>query len=105
MKKFIIMVFISLLVGCTGVDTLRISSVPDQAKVYVDGVYAGFTPYSLRTDWYTVLGVPVAGSLHLTIDKEGYKTIEKDISGTERKDRRRSGNHLYTFSLEPLQSK
>lgn len=124
MKKLIILVSISLLVGCVQVGAFRITSVPDQAKVYVNGEYAGMTPYTVHADWYKVLGINVGDRMHLTVDKEGYKTIEKDISVAEREAQKRSGNNAsgsgsvtnypyefrsvitypYDFRLEPLQN-
>jgi hypothetical protein len=114
MKKLLIVLgLISLLAGCAEVGAFRINSVPDQATVYVDGVYAGKTPYTVHTTWYNVFGFPIGDRFHLTVDKEGYKTIEKDTSVSERKARKPGGEYvsesgsltsgLYTFSLEPLQ--
>jgi hypothetical protein len=118
MKNLAILFLISLLAGCAGVDTLRISSVPEQAKVYVNGEYVALTPCTLSADRYQVLGRAVSGRVHLTIDKEGYKTLEKDVPISERESRKGGGErvgasasgpaagatYLYTFRLEPLQS-
>ena len=114
MKKLLIVLgLISFLAGCAEVGAFRINSVPDQATVYVDGVYAGRTPYTVHTTWYKVLGITIGDRFHLTIDKEGYKTVEKDTSVSERKARKPGGDYasesesltsgLYTFRLEPLQ--
>jgi hypothetical protein len=116
MKKLIILVLVSLLVGCSGVDTLRINTVPEQAKLYVNGEYAGLTPCAVPADWYRVLGIPVGSRVHLTIAKEGYKTVEKDVPLSERGSRKQGGGYvsgspfdlqatsLHTFTLEPLQN-
>ena len=116
MKKLLIVLgLISLLAGCAEVGAFRVDSVPDQAMVYVDGVYAGKTPYTVHTSWYKVLGITVGDRQHLTIDKEGYKTIEKDTSASERSATRPGGDFampagsgttgLYTFRLEPAKNR
>ena len=116
MKKLTILVLISLLVGCAGVDTFRIITVPEQAQVYVDGRYSGLTPYTVNNEWYKLLWYRTGERFHLTIDKEGYKAIEKDVSVKEERARKGSGgraggsdsasgeSYLYTFHLEPLKS-
>ena len=117
MRKLITLFLISLLAGCVGADNFRINSIPEQAMLYVNGEYVGLTPCELNREWYHWLGVSFSGGVHLTIDKEGYKTLEKDIPMSDRKARRGAGNYvagpysnlgintfiyLYTFRLEPL---
>jgi len=116
MKKLLVILgLISLLAGCAEVGAFRVDSVPDQATVYVDGVYAGKTPYTVHTSWYRVFGYNIGDRLHLTVDKEGYRTIEKDTSVAERKAAKPGGDFmmpvgstttgLYTFRLEPLKDR
>ena len=116
-RMLIIPVLILLLSGCASTDTLRISTAPPQAQIYVDGVYAGLTPYTVNTEWYKVLGIHVGGNVHLTLGKEGYKTIDKDSSFVERQARKRTGDYvrgsedgqgatyLYEFHMEPIEKK
>ncbi|MDR2018743.1 MAG: PEGA domain-containing protein [Syntrophobacterales bacterium] len=85
MKKLSVLVLILFLAACTKAGMFRINSVPDNATVYVDGVYAGVTPYTVHTEWYDILGIPVGDRFHLTVDKEGYNTVEMDTSVKERK--------------------
>ena len=67
-----------------------------------------------EANWYSALGLTTGERVHVTIDKEGYKTVEKDISVTERKARKKAGEGIpgtdpgsgtilmYTFKLEPV---
>ena len=112
-----VLISISLLAGCASTDTLRIVTVPDQAQIYVDGEYAGLTPYTVNVDWYKALGISVGGTTHLTLGKEGYKPVEKTSTVAERQARKRSGDYvrgsesglgatyLYEFRLEPVEKK
>jgi hypothetical protein len=117
MKRLTVLVLILLIAGCSGVDTLRITSTPTQAKIYLNGEYHAKTPCSVPADWYNILGIYTGDRVNLIVEKEGYKTIEKSIPASERKVRTKKGDvvkgsefgtgstFVYTFILEPLQNK
>jgi hypothetical protein len=80
-KKFtfkltlIVMAAILLLSGCSS--TTLIQSHPSGAKVYIDGVPVGVTPY-----WYSDLK-PVASRTDLDLIKDGYESISTSFTRDE----------------------
>ena len=77
--------------SCSTTTTIR--SVPEGAKVYLDGEYRGDTPLSL-----TLPDGTDNGYRHLRLEKPGYKSSETQIS------RRQDGVRLICgyFCLVPL---
>ncbi len=63
---FSIITIIALMSGCASVTTIR--SVPEGAKVYVDGAYMGKTPYE-----YSDTAVS-GSSKEVKLEKSGFKT-------------------------------
>lgn len=56
--------------GPTG--SLRVTSLPGNATVFIDGVEKGYTPV-------TITGIP-AGSCHLKVSKSGYQSFDKTVN-------------------------
>jgi PKD repeat protein len=56
--------------GPTG--SLRVTSLPGNATVFIDGVGKGYTPV-------TITGIP-AGSCHLKVSKSGYQSFDKTVN-------------------------
>jgi hypothetical protein len=62
--------------GCGwGTNAIRISSIPDGAKVYVNGEYKGETPRTVPSKCWWNGGETV----QVRLEKEGYRTFEKSI--------------------------
>jgi len=73
MKKILVLLVCSSLVviGCSS--TVKIQSMPGEAKVYIDGEYKGVTPYSQRdTKPFFLPG-------QLKLSKEGYEDFTIDL--------------------------
>ena len=60
--------------------TTLIQSVPNGAKVYLNGEYAGVTPYS-HTDTKIV-----GSTTHVRLEKEGFETLNTAFSRSEEVD-------------------
>lgn len=67
-----------LFAGCTS--TTLIQSTPVKAKVYIDGMFVGETPYT-----YSDTKI-VGSSLMLKLEKEGYKPLVANITKDEEVD-------------------
>jgi uncharacterized protein YceK len=74
----VLLTMTSLIAGCSS--TTVISSRPEGARLYVDGVYAGTTPYK-----YTDMKI-VGSKTPLELKMNGYQTIDTHLSKSERPD-------------------
>jgi hypothetical protein len=75
--------------GCSGNNTVNISTSPQGAKLYVNDQYVGLTPKSLSQSWRKYSGE----TLNLRIEKKGYKTFYKTIQNSELRNLHMSGNY------------
>ena len=97
-------------VGRSGTDTIRIVTVPAEAKVYVNGEMKGLSPVSIPQKWEN------AGSkgetLEISIQKDGYAAVETTITYEDTVERfwreefkrgsefGRGDTYTYTFRLK-----
>lgn len=107
--------FAGLCWGCWGgVNTVRVSTIPDRAALHVNGTYVGETPKSVPHHWNrNIFGALWGDSLQIVILKPGYRRVEKTITIAELDRRFWAGDHgdwdsefgwgctfPYTFELE-----
>lgn len=79
MKKSVVLLAMTLLIaGCSS--TTVIHTKPEGARLYMDGVYVGNTPYK-----YTDMKI-VGSKTPLELKMDGYQTIETHLSKSEKPD-------------------
>jgi len=80
-RLFLLAIVMVMLTGCGyGVNALRISSIPNGAKVYANGEYLGETPKSVPSKWW----MPPAGdTVKIRLEKAGCKVTERNIPWSE----------------------
>lgn len=71
----IILIFSILLSSCSS--TTIISSIPDQAKIYVNGELVGVTPYKHRDSKI------VGATNEIRLEKKGYESYKAEFSKDE----------------------
>jgi len=88
--KFVfILLFALILTGCGGAMSVKISSVPKGARVYVDGEYKGKTPLMLAVQWNENLFTFTENLFYprrIRMEKEGYKTITRNFTSWHKYD-------------------
>jgi hypothetical protein len=101
------------LAGCVGTSALRISSVPDGAKLYANGKYVGETPASVPVDWGYFVVYGHCDMTQIRLEKPGYQAAERKVTRLELGHRNRNGAYLrgsefgrgrtypYVFALQP----
>jgi PEGA domain len=77
-KSIVLLTMSSLVAGCSS--TTVIHSRPEGAKVYMDGVYVGKTPYK-----YSDMKI-VGSKTPLELKVDGYETIDTHLSKSEKPD-------------------
>jgi PEGA domain len=77
-KSVILLTTTSLIAGCSS--TTMIHSTPEGARLYIDGVYAGTTPYK-----YSDMKI-VGSKTPLELKMDGYQPIETHLSKSEKPD-------------------
>ncbi len=78
LRRLVATCLVVALAACASTTTLH--SSPEGAKVYLNGEYAGTTPYSM-TDTKIV-----GSTTHVRLEREGYAPLETDIVRNEELD-------------------
>lgn len=77
-KSIVLLTMTSLVAGCSS--TTVIHTKPEGARLYVDGLYVGITPYK-----YTDMKL-VGSKTPLELKMDGYETLNTHLSKTEKPD-------------------
>jgi len=111
-KPLILPVVLLLFAGCAGTNSIKVSTVPEGARLYANGEYLGLTPRSVPSNWWHGGG----DNVQVRLEKDGYRTVEKAIPWSELNHRYWQGDLVggsefglgntfpYTIHLEPLAS-
>jgi len=87
-KKMVLLIGIAVMMaGCAGTNTVRVSSIPDGAKLYANGEYVGETPKSVPSKHWMWFGIAGGDTVKLRLEKSGYKLTEKTVPFFELKHR------------------
>jgi len=97
MRNYGLLLGVVALLGITGcwggTNTVRISSIPSGASLYVNGEHAGETPKSVPSKWWcNIIGVRWGDALRIVLSKDGYQTFERTIPHSELDHRYWSGD-------------
>ena len=99
-------------VGRSGVDTIRVVTVPEGATLQVNGKSIGLTPQSVPQAWEKVGSS--GETLSIVLEKEGYETVKQTITYDDTVQRYwreefsrgsefgRGDTYIYTFQLKSL---
>jgi len=95
---FIVLSIIVFFCGCGGykktVNTVRITSIPEGAKLYINGFYVGCTPQSIAQKcWSSEYGTHGGQTLSVKLVKNGYKSLRRKIDCGELAGQWLSGNY------------
>lgn len=74
-----ITLLIILLAGCSGTNSLKISTIPSGAKIYANDSYIGTSPCNVPSKW----NVLWSDTVRLNIKKDGYADESLNITTEE----------------------
>ena len=83
MRTVIVVAVLALCVGCVGTNAIRISTVPNAAKVYANGRYLGEAPVSVPSKWWAGPFYQGGDTVSVRLEKQGYRVFEKNVPWSE----------------------